>query len=131
MEILPIFGQHVTISENIRVQGTLISTIATTSYKNCFQCTGVPFTELINGNVLSFATNISVAPLKRYLIDPAASVPSFILCIAKFIDEPIDAAHTHTWQKIYNLNLKQSNDSILTTFDYSTELENYYSQIYP
>ena len=99
MEILPIFGQHVTISENIRVQGTLISTIATTSYKNCFQCTGVPFTELINGNVLSFATNISVAPLKRYLIDPAASVPSFILYIAKFIDELRGAAHTQTGKK--------------------------------
>ena len=128
MEILPIFGQYVTMSENIRVQGTLIPTIATTSYKNCFQSTDVPFTELRNENALPLATNISIAPLKRY---PAASVPSFILCIAKFIDEPIDAAHTHTWQKIYNLNLRQSNDSILTTFDYSTELENYYSQIDP
>ena len=82
MEILPIFGQYVTMSENIRVQGTLISTIATTSYKNCFQSTDVPFTVLRNENVLPLATNISIALLKRY---PAESVPSFILCIAKLL----------------------------------------------
>ena len=32
-------------------------TTVSTSYGNCFQYAGVPFTELINGNALSLATN--------------------------------------------------------------------------
>ena len=62
-------------------------TIATVSYKNCFQYVGVPLTEFINENELSLATNLSIVSLKIFLIDPAMILPDLILCIADFIDE--------------------------------------------
>ena len=83
-------------------------TIASTSYKNYFQYGSVPFTELINEKVLSLATNLSMVPLKLFLIVPTVSVPGLILCIAKM--NVSDAAHTQTWQKIYNLHLMQGTD---------------------
>ena len=43
-------------------------TIAKLSYKNCFDYAGVPFTELMNEKVLSLATNLSMVPLKVFLL---------------------------------------------------------------
>ena len=40
-------------------------TIASTSYKNCFQYADVPLTELINENALSLATNLSYVDLEK------------------------------------------------------------------
>ena len=42
------------------------STIASTSYKNCFQYVDVPLTELVNESTLSLATNLSIVPLKFF-----------------------------------------------------------------
>ena len=55
--------------------------------KNCFQIAGVSLTELINENALSFATNLSIVPLRLLLTVPAVSVPGLIFCLVKFIDE--------------------------------------------
>ena len=62
-------------------------TIASTSFKNCFQYAGVSLTELINENVMFLATKLSIVPLKLLSIVPATNVPGLILCIVKFIDE--------------------------------------------
>ena len=48
------------------------------------QYAGVPLTELINENVLSLTTNLSIVPLKSFLTIPAVSVPGLLLCITKF-----------------------------------------------
>ena len=40
MEVHPILGQHITMSENMWVS-LIALTIASTSYKNCFHYTGV------------------------------------------------------------------------------------------
>ena len=61
--------------------------IASTLYQNCLQYAGVSLTMLLNENVLSFATNLSIVPLKLFLTFPAVSVPGLILCIEKYIDE--------------------------------------------
>ena len=42
---------------------------------------------LINENLLSLGTNLLIVPLKLLLAVPGESVPSLVLCIAKFIDE--------------------------------------------
>ena len=54
-------------------------TIASESYKNCFQYAGVPLTEVINENAISLATKLSMVPLKLLLTVPAASVPGLVL----------------------------------------------------
>ena len=54
MEDLLISGQHMTMSEN----NWVFLIIANTSCKNYFQYAIVPLIELINENVLSFATNV-------------------------------------------------------------------------
>ena len=85
MEVLPILGQHMTISENMWV-----SLIASYLKHHIKTVAGVPLTELINENTLSLGTNISTVPIKLLLTVPAVSVPGLILCKAKFIDE-------HNW----------------------------------
>ena len=62
-------------------------TIASTSYKNSFQYSGVPLTQRINENALSLATKLLIASSKLFLTIPAVSVPSVIVCIAKVIGE--------------------------------------------
>ena len=62
-------------------------TLGSAPYKNCFQYAGGPLTELINGNALSLATNVSTVCLKLLLMVPTVSVPNLLLCITKFIDE--------------------------------------------
>ena len=42
----------------------------------------VTLTELISKNALSFATDLSMVPLKLLSTIPAVSVPGLILCIA-------------------------------------------------
>ena len=63
MEVLPIFGQRMTMSENMWV----CLTLASTSYKNRFQFAGVPFIELISENALSLAKKVSLFPLTLFL----------------------------------------------------------------
>ena len=41
----------------------------------------------INENLLALGTNLLIVPLKLLLAVPGESVPSLVLCIAKFIDE--------------------------------------------
>ena len=53
-------------------------TIASASYKNCFQFVGVALTEIINENALSLETNISIVPLKLFLTIPAVSIPGLV-----------------------------------------------------
>ena len=43
-------------------------TIASKSYKNCFQYAAVPWIELINGNALSPVTNLSTVSLKSIFL---------------------------------------------------------------
>ena len=88
MEVLPILGQHMTMSRNMHL-GIIPNclTIANTSYKNCFQYAGVLLTEFIKENALPLATNLSIVSLKLVLTAPAVGVPALILCIAKLIVE--------------------------------------------
>ena len=62
-------------------------TIARTSYKNCYQYVGVPWTGLANENTLLLAINFSIVPIKLFLTVPVVSVPGLTLCMAKFIDQ--------------------------------------------
>ena len=77
--------EHLLFSQYVGIPNCL--TIASTSYKNCFQYTGVPLTELIKENALSLATKFSIIALKLFLTIPAIGGPGWILCIAKIIDE--------------------------------------------
>ena len=61
-------------------------TIASTSYKTCFQYVGVSFAQLINENAGRLAANLLIVPLRLFLIVPAVSVPGLILCKGKSID---------------------------------------------
>ena len=62
-------------------------TIASTSYKTCFQYVGVSFTQLINENAGRLAANLLIVPLRLFLVVPA---------------------HVQICQKRYNLHLMQS-----------------------
>ena len=61
--------------------------MAGSTYKKCFKYAGVSFTELMNENVLSLATNLSTAPSKLLLTGPTVSVPGLILYVVKFFDD--------------------------------------------
>ena len=71
---------HDNVRKDVDISNRL--TIASTSSKNCFQYAGVPLTELINENVLSLETNLSIFPLKLLVTVSAVSVPGSILWIA-------------------------------------------------
>ena len=58
-----------------------------TFYKNYFQYSGVPLTELINRNALPFPRTLSIDYLKFFLTVNSVSVSGIILCVAKFVDE--------------------------------------------
>ena len=68
---------------------------------NYFQYVYVPLIELINEKVSSFATDLSIIPLKLLLTISAVRPTGLILCIAKFIDKrKWRCSHTDV-EKIY------------------------------
>ena len=70
--------------------------IPSISYKNRFQYSVVPLTGVINKKAISLAANLSIASLKLYLSNPAASVPSLVLCKKSLWVNVIASAYTQT-----------------------------------